>query len=1457
MHSIRPEPEDKENRAAAGASSHATAGAAAPTTTIRQPLHSTSHNNQRQHPQQVLQKGAQKEAAAVNLSFSCAPRRLDMVGGHDENGNDHCSNTLSSSSPASSRRDSFLFPDLDDVTSSACPPRQSLSASSSPVRQRGRAHQLSEYDASLAFRATSAGLLSEGRHRGGSSASSSTAHKPSSSTTTSTSTPPSKERPPVQAFRQEKILVEWLNFALCPPDGSQSVRRPGEFLKRQDDEIKAQVQAIYDSTEMVHVQHAIKMEIGRKRLQVREDRDLHMDLSLREAFLELLLSYQLPWLQVGLEVLLGTEIATARYVKARDGQLIRVPALSVVKKLIVTHILSDPIIVKAYSGRPSPKVREAMKVELRAHTVERFLSLVVLLDQAKRMEILPRRRPLFKATAGIKSSAAMLHTFAKEYMAGEGNLARHLLGLGYGVEIQQQYLEEFDFRTTALSRDLRDGVRLVRLVEVLTAAGDKDREAALSSLLRVPAISRLQKVHNVKLALEALRACGLHQDQAQPQREQHHHAGRLGGASGLGRLCPDDIVDGHREKTLGLLWAIVRHFQLDYVVSSLTDITRMQSLIRARLTRRRFLAIKHLALILQRLYRARRALLRCHTFPAAGAVALQSAWRGMRDRRFVAVLRAEQLQTTAAAAVIVAAWKGYRVRAEMQQQQCGAVVIQAAHRRYRVQREYLELRKATVHVQALVRGSLVRRQLVLVRTTAAATLLAANWKGYRVRVEMQQRQCNVVIIQAAYRRCRVQRDYLEQKEATVCMQALVRRGQVRRQLAQRHQAAAALQRQQILAATLIASVWKGHRARAEMQQQQRKTIVIQAAYRRCRVQRAFGELRRATVYAQALARGGQVRWHLAQQQRAANTLQRHWRARQARKTFCAQVGAVVLVQRLVRGYWARREYQQQRDALFVLQVAFRGYLLRKHLLIEKEAATVVQTFWRTQREQRRWRKLCVGVVGLQALSRGNASRSVARWRLELIAALQKLCRGFLCRRLLEKQRTAAGKVQAAWRGHHARWRWALAVRGVVRCQALLRGQHARQEARLRWYSLLLLQRVVRRFLDGSRREKVAAVVHLQRLWRGYALRTQLAVWAHAAIRLQSLYRSSKARHQFLSIRLAVIQLQALVRCHQAHHRYQACLVGVRALQHRVRQRRWERALHAHLAAVVTVQSAWRGFRVRQAQCRTLMAARCLQAWVRAGRARQQMRRFRRAVLLAQAVVRGWLVRRVSLPKVRVLRVRVREATARAEADPSLRIGVRHAAALEVLLSGKSCAQLLRSCLTLVVSTSLARECCEALVEVEGVPKLLAVIRSCNRSTPHMELLRHVLRVLVYVTAHPSLLPALAETPGAVETFTELLQTYRPDDHTFIPAAKLLLSACESECGVQARADLHHPNVQRRLQGSLRLLERKAEVEKKSNSRTTTTTRLPKAGGKEVGLAGPIRVLRSILAIPAGGTVGNA
>jgi hypothetical protein len=179
----------------------------------------------------------------------------------------------------------------------------------------------------------------------------------------------------------------------------------------QDDGVKARLHALYASVDFERLRHAIRKDIARKRLQLREDadRDLLADLSLREAFVELLLSYQLPWLQLGLEVVLGVEVHKTRIATGRDGQLLRLSTLGALKALIAQRVLSDPGVCQRYGGSSARVVhgraREAMQLELRALLIERFLCLVALLDEAKRMEVLPRRRPLFKSSAAVKSSA--------------------------------------------------------------------------------------------------------------------------------------------------------------------------------------------------------------------------------------------------------------------------------------------------------------------------------------------------------------------------------------------------------------------------------------------------------------------------------------------------------------------------------------------------------------------------------------------------------------------------------------------------------------------------------------------------------------------------------------------------------------------------------------------------------------------------------------------------------------------------------------------------------------------------------------------------------------------------------------------------------------------------------------------------------------------------------------------
>jgi hypothetical protein len=217
-----------------------------------------------------------------------------------------------------------------------------------------------------------------------------------------------------------------------------------------------------------------------------------------------------------------------------------------------------------------------------------------------------------------------VHEFLHGRLVGEGNLLRHLELLGYRLRYAQSPLAEYPYRVTNLAVDLRDGLRLVRLAELLAGEGPraglggghgetglrgaarwawlgkgvgrhalqrassggklKPEEPAagcpvsarkpgmppprallptpsdadgLSQQARFPADRRPLALHNVGLALGALRAAGVPTD-------------TLPTARGLVALRPEDVVDGDRDRSLALLWAVARALQLPQLLRPAT-----------------------------------------------------------------------------------------------------------------------------------------------------------------------------------------------------------------------------------------------------------------------------------------------------------------------------------------------------------------------------------------------------------------------------------------------------------------------------------------------------------------------------------------------------------------------------------------------------------------------------------------------------------------------------------------------------------------------------------------------------------------------------------------------------------------------------------------------------------------------------------------------------------------------
>ncbi|KAL1613737.1 hypothetical protein SLS54_010315 [Diplodia seriata] len=204
-------------------------------------------------------------------------------------------------------------------------------------------------------------------------------------------------------------------------------------------------------------------------------------------------------------------------------------------------------------------------------TTLRSLMLILLLDMVKTKDVISY--PLFQVSSSFKSSHAVLQELASMLLPSLGDLSRPLGHLDYHLRCLQYPLQEYDYNVRNLATDLRDGVILTRLVELLiypptlmtpqqevtvtmptgdiltscVTVGNKE-PCVLSQHLKFPCASRAQKQHNVQIALSALE--GTKGVAGQAFRE----------------ISPEDIVNGHREKTLGLLWSLVGKWGLEALV---------------------------------------------------------------------------------------------------------------------------------------------------------------------------------------------------------------------------------------------------------------------------------------------------------------------------------------------------------------------------------------------------------------------------------------------------------------------------------------------------------------------------------------------------------------------------------------------------------------------------------------------------------------------------------------------------------------------------------------------------------------------------------------------------------------------------------------------------------------------------------------------------------------------------
>jgi len=132
--------------------------------------------------------------------------------------------------------------------------------------------------------------------------------------------------------------------------------------------------------------------------------------------------------------------------------------------------------------------------------------LIWFLDQLKINNTLKFCNSLFVSGSKITSSQSFLDNFCKEYVAKPKQTYYLLKTIDYNLEYKIIPIDVYQFLISSFDEDFRDGVKFTRIAEILQC---DDQLCRASTNLRIPAVSRQARIHNMKIALLELQKAGV------------------------------------------------------------------------------------------------------------------------------------------------------------------------------------------------------------------------------------------------------------------------------------------------------------------------------------------------------------------------------------------------------------------------------------------------------------------------------------------------------------------------------------------------------------------------------------------------------------------------------------------------------------------------------------------------------------------------------------------------------------------------------------------------------------------------------------------------------------------------------------------------------------------------------------------------------------------------------------
>uniref|UniRef100_A0A1X7V6E3 Calponin-homology (CH) domain-containing protein n=2 Tax=Amphimedon queenslandica TaxID=400682 RepID=A0A1X7V6E3_AMPQE len=1074
--------------------------------------------------------------------------------------------------------------------------------------------------------------------------------------------------------KEERSFMKWSNFVLAPTDQcgnvlpTQGKSAPLKSMLTFDDTspvslasstaptiLSQQRQAsrrrqacsrLYESEPCTHVLSRLEIEIEAGRLSIRPEYSPHSDVGKRESLLQLFLNYNPVWLQLGLEVIFSEQI-----IVNEESSLPQTLSLYIQSRILRNSQIVDRYYHSSVPGRYGKGLNEAIC----QYVLKKFLSLVLLLDKAKLTRLIDYDPCLFSKDSSVKSSRELLLTFCRDFLSSEGDLIRHLQYLNYSVSVVQHPIDEFDFSITNIATDLQDGLRLVRLSEILTS------QWGLSSQVRIPASTKAQKLHNVELALKCL-------------------SGHMTIPVGTTSL---NIVEGHREKTLGLLWSIIFHFKIK-IKLNFKDLkeeiaylsTRKPHPIAAEYYNPRhssiepslFFTAPELNVLLEW----------CRAVGKLYGVPINNFNSSFSDgRMFCYLIHHYQPGLLPLDRITNETSTSQRLMAEPPPPSVPEPVEEDftngwtasfspttgrdkdKERLLANEKSNFKLLSQTLPllggVPMLVHSKdmsdtlpdekvvisfvsyLCHRLMILRKETRSAVVLQRAWRKIkqrkRERCLMSLRNNAATFIQATFRRFIAKRKYSQLLSATHCLQVLWRakrdgRRQRRIFLAKRR------------AAVILQRAYRHHRAIKE----DRAAKLIQTCYRGYICRSAYLKMRTAAIILQSSIKSYLSRKHYVALKQSALKLQAYWRAtlqsRREREQYQQLRAVTIATQARYRGKKIRERFVSQRNAAIIIQAIYRGYLSRKHYFKLTLSVSVIQAYWRATLKARKGRQSYLRSKQAAIVIQSHFRRWQVQQQLSIqhkaATLIQSHVRGYISRSHYHCLKHSTSTLQSYWRAtllarkerecflqlkqaviiiqsYFRRWQLAIAKWAATLIQSIVRGYLSRHyyltvKAKVsliqsHWRATLLARHERQSYLQLKQ-----STIIIQSYVRRWQVQQQLAIQHKAATLIQSRVKGYISRQHYQNFRLHVVLLQTY---------WRATLLAMKER---------EKYLHFKQAATM-LQSHFRRWQVQQQLSIQHEAARLIQSQYRGHTARHNYQATRAKIILLQSHWRATLLAR--------------------------------------------------------------------------------------------------------------------------------------------------------------------------------------------------------------------------------------